>query len=43
MIYLTGRILLNDESDHEDPCAALNMPAIKTPVFDSDGEEEVGY
>ena len=27
MIYLTGRKSLHDESDYEDPCASLNIPA----------------
>jgi len=27
MVYLTGRKLLVDYSDHEDPCEALNIPA----------------
>jgi len=27
MIYLTGRKPLHDDSDYEDPCASLNIPA----------------
>jgi len=43
MIYLTGRKLLDDESDNEDPCAQLNIPAdnLKENV-DSSGDSEDG-
>ena len=27
MIYLTGDKKLHDDSDYEDPCASLNIPA----------------
>jgi hypothetical protein len=47
MIYLTGRKMLNDESDHEDPCAALNIPANnlrdRPQTLDSDNDEEGVY
>jgi len=45
MIYLTGRKMLNDDSDHEDPCDALNIPAnnFDRPInFDSDEDREEG-
>jgi len=29
MLYLTGSKNLHDESDYEDPCASLNIPANK--------------
>ena len=45
MLYLTGIKLLHDESDYEDPCASLNIPANNNyknnPDFgdDSDNDE----
>lgn len=38
--------MLTDESDHEDPCAALNIPAnnLNKPIaFDSEDEEKGVY
>lgn len=29
MHYLTGEKSLNDESDHEDPAEAINVPALQ--------------
>jgi hypothetical protein len=41
MIYLTGRKHLNDDSDNEDPNAALNIAADnREQIVDSDGEDE---
>ena len=46
MVYLTGRKMLSDQSDHEDPIKALNNPANNfhdQNQADSDAEEKGVY